>query len=140
VNAWISYRYDPPAKITSFSQACGNLSRDNILRDMPWAVAGHDQRQHTWAPASCVPMQGNQHEAIWWVHLDATTANLARGCRAALPTPILLGLALHRWRGRVLALEPVGGAARPIARAQPLRHDAFEAILQAAGTRRRRGA
>src|SRR5215831_9307993 len=43
--------------------------------------------------------------------------------------PVLLGLALHRRRVRVLELQPVLRAARSIARAKPLRDDAFEAHL-----------
>src|SRR5262245_56517713 len=42
-----------------------------------------------------------------------------------VPTPIFFGLTLdHRCR-RVLHLEPIGRAAGPIARTQPLRHDAL---------------
>ena len=40
--------------------------------------------------------------------------------------PILLGLALHRRRGRVLELEPIAAAAGSVARAEPLADDAFE--------------
>ena len=41
--------------------------------------------------------------------------------------PNLPRLALHRWRRRVLDLEPVIDAARTIVRAEPLRDDAFAA-------------
>src|SRR6516162_6278601 len=44
-------------------------------------------------------------------------------------TPILFRLSLHRRHRRVLHLEPVRRATRPIARAEPLRHDSFEAHL-----------
>src|SRR5262249_16537322 len=43
--------------------------------------------------------------------------------------PILLRFSLHRWCFRVLELEPVLRAARAVARAEPLRHDAFKAKL-----------
>src|SRR5262245_29232520 len=43
--------------------------------------------------------------------------------------PILLGLAFHRRRIRVLELEPVLRTAGAVARAEPLRHDALEAHL-----------
>src|SRR5215469_14322975 len=42
------------------------------------------------------------------------------------PCPILLRLALHRRRFRVLELEPVLRATRPVARTDTLRDDAFE--------------
>ena len=41
--------------------------------------------------------------------------------------PILLRLALHRWRCRVFELQPVLGAAADVWRAAPLRHDALAA-------------
>src|SRR5262249_3932209 len=43
--------------------------------------------------------------------------------------PILVRLALHRRRIRVLELEPVLRPAGAVARAEPLRHDALEAHL-----------
>ena len=42
-------------------------------------------------------------------------------------TPILLGLATHRWRVRVLDLDPAISAAGAVGRAQPFRHDALAA-------------
>jgi hypothetical protein len=42
---------------------------------------------------------------------------------AAKSRPVLLRLALHRRRRRVLELEPVPHAAADIRRAEPLRHD-----------------
>src|SRR6516164_7002068 len=47
----------------------------------------------------------------------------------ASPTPVLFRLAFHRWRFRVLELEPILRPAGAVARAEPLRHDAFEAHL-----------
>src|SRR5215472_6383887 len=52
-----------------------------------------------------------------------------RSCAAPLPPPILLGLPLHSRRLRVLEFQPVLRSAGAIARAEPLRHDAFEAHL-----------
>jgi hypothetical protein len=46
-----------------------------------------------------------------------------------LTTPFLFRLALHRRRRWVLELQPVLALAAAIDRAQPLRHDAFEAHL-----------
>src|SRR5215471_8880718 len=46
-----------------------------------------------------------------------------------LPAPIFLCLALHRWRFRVLELQPILRSAGAVARAEPLRDDAFEAHL-----------
>ena len=52
---------------------------------------------------------------------------------ALYPNPltpiILLRLALHRWRCRVLELEPVPRAAANVRRAQTLRHDPLAAEL-----------
>src|SRR5262249_9102737 len=48
--------------------------------------------------------------------------------RAALFSGFL-GFALHRRSRRVLELQPVPRAPRPVARAVPLRHDALEAHL-----------
>jgi hypothetical protein len=42
-------------------------------------------------------------------------------------TPILFGLATHRWRGRVLDLHPTVGAAGSVGRTEPLRHDTLAA-------------
>jgi len=42
-----------------------------------------------------------------------------------LSAPILLGLSLHRWRFRVLELQPVLRAAGAVTRAETLRHDAL---------------
>src|SRR5262249_1744085 len=47
---------------------------------------------------------------------------------ALLPPP-LLRLALHRWRFRVLELQPILRSAGSVARPEPLRHDALEAYL-----------
>ena len=49
--------------------------------------------------------------------------------RHRLPTPVFLGLPLHRGRVRVLALNPVRRATRTIRRVTPLRHDAFQSEL-----------
>ena len=43
------------------------------------------------------------------------------------PTPILFRLTTDGWCLRVLELEPIRRAARPIARAEPLRHDPLAA-------------
>jgi hypothetical protein len=45
------------------------------------------------------------------------------------PTPVFLGFPFHRWRGGVLALDPVRRVAGPVARVLPLRHDALKAHL-----------
>jgi hypothetical protein len=42
-----------------------------------------------------------------------------------LAAPILLRLALHRWRIRIFDFQPKRRAARAIDRAEPLRHDAL---------------
>jgi hypothetical protein len=47
--------------------------------------------------------------------------------RPSLGSPILFGLALYRWRGRVLDLEPVIDAVGAIKRSKSLRDDAFAA-------------
>jgi hypothetical protein len=52
-----------------------------------------------------------------------------RSIRHEALTPILLFFALYRWSRRVLALQPVGRSAGTVARAEPLRHDAFDAHL-----------
>ena len=57
-------------------------------------------------------------------------AKLASGplsARPPLTAPIFFRLTLHCRRRRVLDLEPVVDASRPIVRTEPLRHDAFAA-------------
>ena len=49
--------------------------------------------------------------------------------RSVSPPPIFLCLALHSRCGWVLHLDPVARSARGVARAEPLRDDAFEAGL-----------
>src|SRR5438045_1612889 len=51
--------------------------------------------------------------------------------------PILFRLALHRRRCRVLELEPILRSAGTVARAEPLRDDAFEAHLACVPEHRR---
>src|SRR3984893_2970822 len=45
------------------------------------------------------------------------------------PTPVFLGFPFHRWRGGVLALDPVRLAPRAVGRVLPLRHHALKAHL-----------
>jgi hypothetical protein len=40
--------------------------------------------------------------------------------------PIFLGFALHRWRVRVLELQPIFRSTGAVGRAKALRYDAFE--------------
>src|SRR5262245_30228663 len=49
--------------------------------------------------------------------------------------PILLRLALHGGCCRVLHLQPVGGPTRPIARAEPLAHEALDEAKHAGPSR-----
>jgi hypothetical protein len=51
--------------------------------------------------------------------------------------PILFRLALHRRRCRVLEFEPILRSAGTVARAEPLRDDAFEAHLACVPEHRR---
>src|SRR5262245_41808596 len=55
------------------------------------------------------------------------------GCERGVSSPVLLRLAPHRLAPRVLALEPVGRAARAIRRALHLRHDALQPHLAGMG-------
>src|SRR6516225_7136741 len=47
------------------------------------------------------------------------------GLRIARSVPLLLSLPRHRWRCRVLDLQPAIGATGSVRRAKPLRHDAL---------------
>src|SRR5215831_15360976 len=49
--------------------------------------------------------------------------------RLSSPAPILLRLALHRRRIRVLEFQPILRPIGAVARPEPLRHDAFESHL-----------
>jgi hypothetical protein len=47
------------------------------------------------------------------------------------PSPVLLELAVDRWRIRIFELEPVARPAADVTRPQPLRDDALQALLHA---------